>query len=87
MDAFSTAMQLTDKGDINKADGNIESLPNTTPVAKYMAVLKDKMKAGRLYNKLLRWFREKKKLKNSPTDSLVKRQNYFVGILWKSVKL
>lgn len=61
LDALNTAMQLTDRADIDKANGNINHLPNTTPMAKYMTVLKETIKAGRLYKKVQKWFSEKRK--------------------------
>ncbi|KAK3727600.1 hypothetical protein QZH41_017572, partial [Actinostola sp. cb2023] len=61
LDILTTAMKLTDRAVINKANGDITQLPSITPMAKYMSLLKYKMKAGRLYKNVERWFREKKK--------------------------
>lgn len=61
LDILTTAMQLTSKAAINSAKGDMKCLPKDCPFAKYVFFLKDKMKAGRLYNKVERWFREMKK--------------------------
>lgn len=62
LNALNTAMQLTGKADIDKAKGNIALLPETTPMAKYMRLLKETIKAGRLHKNIERWFSEKKKV-------------------------
>ena len=54
LDALNTAMQLTDRAEITKANGNIVNLPNTTPMTKYAVLLKETMKAGRLYKNVLK---------------------------------
>jgi hypothetical protein len=54
-------MQLTDKAVMNEAHGTITQLPSTTAMARYMSLLKDVFKAGRLYKKVEKWFSEKKK--------------------------
>ncbi|KAK3732768.1 hypothetical protein QZH41_006934 [Actinostola sp. cb2023] len=57
----SNVKTIGDRAVINKANGDITQLPSITPMAKYMSLLKYKMKAGRLYKNVERWFREKKK--------------------------
>ena len=64
LDALNTALQLTDRAEITKANGNIANLPNTTPMAKYAVLLKETMKAGRLYKNVLKWFSERKKIED-----------------------
>ncbi|XP_048585311.1 uncharacterized protein LOC125568043 [Nematostella vectensis] len=54
LDVLNTAIHLTNKADINKANGNITLLPKHSALAKYMSLLKDTIKAGRLYKKVER---------------------------------
>ncbi|KXJ07867.1 uncharacterized protein LOC110249767 [Exaiptasia diaphana] len=53
-------MHLTRKEDIDKANGNINDLASTTPMAKCINWLKD-IKATRLHKNVVKWFSENKK--------------------------
>ena len=64
LDALSTAMHLTDRADINKAKGDITLLPETTAMARYLRLLNETIKAGRLYKNLAKWFTEKKRVED-----------------------
>ena len=47
------------KAKIGNAVKSVHQLPETNPLRKHLKVLKFKMKCKRLYNKIVRWFKEK----------------------------
>ena len=47
------------KAKIGNAVKSVYQLPETNPLRKHLKVLKFKMKCKRLYNKIVRWFKEK----------------------------
>ena len=57
-------MQLTDRADINQAKGDVTLLPETIPMATYMRLLKETVKAGGLYKNVAKGLTEKKKVED-----------------------
>lgn len=60
LDILNTAMKLTDNKDLDKANGNLDSLPNHAPLHRYLNCLESTMKAGRLVKNVRKWFTERK---------------------------
>jgi len=59
-DMLATSMKLTDNKDLEKSNGNIDSLPHHSAIRKYVKCLETTLKAGRLAKNIRRWFPERK---------------------------